>query len=157
VFQRFCHRSANFLRFTAVAAARCANSSKPVFKALLLLGGILLLTKVAAAETCGHYLYKNGAPVGVTAPRVNLPLQMTAEQSAPLAPLAPVCNGPGCRRQSVPLAPPAAPGTRLLTSDPAVLLQHLLIALSQSGWFPIPRSERVAAVSNAEIFRPPTA
>lgn len=157
MFQRLCLRSAKFLRFTAVAAAQSANSPWPILKALLMLGGILLVTKEATAETCGHYLFKNGVPVGITAPRVVLPLQMTAEQSAPLVPLVPVCNGPGCRRQSVPLAPPAVPGIRLLTSDPAVLLRNVLISLSRSGWFPIPRSERVAAVSNAEIFRPPTA
>jgi hypothetical protein len=126
-------------------------------KTLLLIACIVGVSRDARAETCGHYLYRNGVPVSVTAPKVTLPLQMTpAEQTAP-APQAPPCNGPGCRRQSVPLSPPAAPGTRLLQSDPAVLLQDLLKLLQASATLPIPRSDDAAVSRSSSIFRPPMA
>lgn len=126
-------------------------------KTLLLIACIVGVSRDVRAETCGHYLYRNGVPVSVTAPKVTLPLQMTpAEQTAP-APQAPPCNGPGCRRQSVPLSPPAAPGTRLLQSDPAVLLQDLLKLLQASATLPIPRSDDVAVSRSSSIFRPPMA
>lgn len=128
-----------------------------VFRLLLLCVCVWSVSQESRAETCGHYLFRNGVPVGVTAPKVTLPLQMTPAEHPPLAPQAPPCNGPGCRRQSVPLAPPATPGTRLLQSDPAVLLQALLQAPRPASLLPVPRSESGAVDRSSDIFRPPAA
>lgn len=150
---------ANFQRSAAECCLGVAGTVAQGFslKCLLLIACILGLSRDGRADTCGHYLYRNGVPVSVTAPKVTLPLQMTpAEQTAP-APQAPPCNGPGCRRQSVPLSPPAAPGTRLLQSDPAVLLQDLLKLLQACATLPIPRSDDVAVSHSCSIFRPPMA
>lgn len=117
----------------------------------------MVVCQEVRAETCGHYLFRNGVPVTVTAPKVNLPLQMTPASETPLTPQAPPCNGPGCRKQSVPLAPPAVPGTRLTQSDPAVLLLELLGSLQASSTLPIPRSESGAVDRSSRIFRPPMA
>ena len=139
----------------------CLNaSSVRIFARMLLLMccAVMLNGATAQADTCGHYLFKNGVPVStVTAPKVTLPLQMTPDHSAPLMPVAPPCHGPGCKNQSTPLAPPAAPSLRLTQSDPAVLLQGLLVSLDRSRSFPLPHSEFAVTVLNAEIFRPPAA
>ncbi len=136
-----------------------ANAVRIVARMLLLVCcAVILSSATVQADSCGHYLFRNGVPVStVTAPKATLPLQMTPDHSAPLMPVAPPCHGPGCRNQSTPLAPPAAPSLRLTQSDPAVLLQGLLVLLNRSRLFPLPHSEFAVTVLNAEIFRPPAA
>lgn len=146
-------------RSSAVCLQRASKGSVRgiALRTLLLLACLVAVSQEVQAETCGHYLFRNGVPVTVSAPKVNLPLQMTPGSETPLTPQAPPCNGPGCRQQSVPLAPPAVPGTRLTQSDPAALLLELLGALQASSTLPIPRSESGAVDRSLGIFRPPTA
>lgn len=113
----------------------------------------------AVAETCGHYLYRNGQPVDATkglalsgTPLADSVDGLTGRQN-PWQPKP--CNGPGCRQHSIPLsAPPIAPVTTA-ASEFALLFQIMLQnALTiPERW--LPASESGHFYLSQPLFRPP--
>ncbi|MGV2338962.1 MAG UNVERIFIED_CONTAM: hypothetical protein LVR18_34765 [Planctomycetaceae bacterium] len=77
-------------------------------------------------------------------------------QQLPVLPKAP-CNGPGCRKQTLPLAPPPAAPASVTASDPAVLLDSLLSANTCVDGIVSTQSETGEHWVASEVFRPPTA
>ena len=134
--------------------------------ALVLFGLMSLLlagSQSARGETCGHYLYRNGQPVGhsVTSSAENAAAAAAASvrhtEQFPLLPQTPrlPCNGPGCQKQSAPLMPaPSAPLTSV-ERDPAAILNALLSAPGCSCTVCAPQSESGEVRLPSQIFRPP--
>lgn len=111
------------------------------------------------AETCGNYLFKNGQPVSVSHKFSHADTTAAAtrhQQQLPALPKAP-CNGPGCRKQSVPLAPPPVAPVSVTASDPAAILDFLLSANTCVDGIVSPQSEKGEHWVAKEVFRPPTA
>ncbi|MFM7056215.1 MAG: hypothetical protein ACKO2P_04755 [Planctomycetota bacterium] len=130
-----------------------------VWVVLCVVVAFVALGNAGRAETCGHYLFRNGQPVAgfhatSHSPHAAVPVQ--PQRQLPFPPPVP-CNGPGCRKQSAPMFPvPAAPVTHAGT-DPAAILNLLLSAQPSVDSLNSPQSERGELWVAAEIFRPPTA
>jgi hypothetical protein len=115
----------------------------------------------AVAETCGHYLFRNGHPVDASKGLV-LSEQARVDSVDALSgsqnPWQPgPCNGLGCRQHSIPLsAPPIGPVTTA-ASEFGMLFQSMLkndlktserwLPASETGHFNLPQP----------VFRPPIA
>jgi hypothetical protein len=115
----------------------------------------ILSTPAVRASTCGHYLYRNGKPV---AQHDSMPqaVPQTADQSAPIAPFTP-CDGPGCRRSSLPLELPPVTTRMTTQSRVAALLQEILAQAGSPFASVLPSSEYGEFHEAQGIFRPPTA
>jgi hypothetical protein len=115
----------------------------------------ILSTPAVRASTCGHYLYRNGKPV---AHHDSLPqaVAQTADQSAPMLPISP-CDGPGCRRSSVPLELPPVTTRMTTQSRVAALLQEILAQAGPRPGSVLPESEDGEFHEAQGIFRPPAA
>lgn len=125
----------------------------------VLLGSSVFGLQSVQAETCGHYLYRNGQPVAQHHRQMVTDQEREESLAAPEAtknPFAP-CNGPHCRSNSNPLLPAQAPASMTQSTDPAVLLDALLSLMSSSDMTSLPASERGAHYQAMSIFRPPCA
>lgn len=141
------------------ASGRCTASIRRFLVCLaVLLGSSVTGLQSLQAETCGHYLYRNGQPVAQHHGQMMVPDQERQESLAvPEAtknPFAP-CNGPHCRSNSNPLLPSPAPASMTQSTDPAVLLDALLSLVSTSDMTSLPASERGTHYQAMSIFRPP--
>ncbi len=111
------------------------------------------------AESCGHYLFRNGLPVDGSkglALSGHAPVDSEYASNDSQNPWQPKpCEGLGCRQHSIPLsAPPVSPVTTA-ASEFATLLQNLqqndltvpgqLLPVSESGHFYL----------SQPVFRPP--
>lgn len=117
------------------------------------------LGRDARAETCGHYLFKNGQPVAGSDRSLNADAIAAAtrhQQHLPALPKAP-CDGPGCRKQTLPLVPPPAAPLSVTASDPAAILDVLLSANTCVDSMASFQSETGAHWVASEVFRPPAA
>jgi len=112
------------------------------------------------AETCGHYLFRNGLPVGSS------PIQMSGnpvdslDTSVPSAPsrspwIPAPCNGPGCRQNSIPLSAPPATPVASVASEFAAILQLLVLRDGSAGAHLLPVSEDGHLFQSQPVFRPP--
>ncbi len=142
-------------------SGRCFASIRRMMVCLaVVLGSSVTGLQSLQAETCGHYLYRNGQPVAQHHGQMMVPDQQSEENLAvPEAtknPFAP-CNGPHCRSNSNPLLPAQAPASMTQSTDPAVLLDALLSLMSSSDMTSLPASERGARYQAMSIFRPPCA
>ena len=150
------------LTTSTVAAARIFFP-----RSVLMLSGLLVWmiagAAAARAETCGHYLFRNGQPVShASTAAADHAAQAAATRHAEQYPLLPrlprlPCSGPGCQKQSAPMMPaPAAPSASA-ERDPAAILNALLSTAGNSGSSCAPQSERGEVRLPAKIFRPPAA
>ncbi|MBL8811392.1 MAG: hypothetical protein JNM43_14565 [Planctomycetaceae bacterium] len=150
---RFCLHN-----LTAVSG-RCSASIRRLWVCLaVLLGSLMTGLPSVQAETCGHYLYRNGKPVAQHHGQMVAPeelskdgLAVPQETKNPFAP----CNGPHCRSNSNPLLPAPVPTSMTQSTDPAVLLEALLSLMSDGDMTSLPASERGAHYQAMSIFRPP--
>lgn len=118
---------------------------------------VICQSRVVQAETCGHYLFKNGQPVaGLHSATFAQPTATATrpEQRLPVAPTVP-CSGPNCRKQTTPLLPAPAAPTTSAASDPVAILHLLLSAQCCVDGLIAPQSERGEFWMAAEVFRPP--
>lgn len=131
-------------------------------QAVAFLSSVFAFSKVATAESCGHYLFRNGVPVNMASVGADhdatMPFQQRAEwlQDAgfPASPDVP-CNGPGCKNRSKPMLPGSSPVTLSVTTDPAILASRLMMANSSDEATAIPQSETGDVFRPLTIFRPP--
>lgn len=114
----------------------------------------------AFAETCGHYLFRNGHPVGADNAMVTGTFDSGSDLGVALIPAdspwspAP-CDGPGCRQNSIPLsAPPATPVTSA-ASEFAALVQLLNVCDGAAQTHALPVSEDGHFFLSQPVFRPP--
>jgi len=128
----------------------------------LVLAALLAGSRSAKAESCGHYLFRNGVPVMVapsaTAHNPNLPFHQPANllqsPGVPSLPAVP-CSGPGCRNRSLPTLPGSFPVTLAETTDPAILATCLPVCGIADESTAVPQSERIDLFPSNRIFRPP--
>ncbi len=134
--------------------------------ALQVVGVCLVLcfcTSAARAETCGHYLFRNGVPVGMphaeasrTAP-VDWQTLAVAGTEVPQKSSQTPCHGPGCRQRTTPDWPGSVPATLSLETDPAMLTAGLQLFDDAAGGLLLPKSERGSRFYPTLVFRPPAA
>lgn len=144
----------------------------PRFVRLAVMFGVLVVGQVVKAETCGHYLFRNGLPVSVqghsVVPEVIPVVELGSDQRLLSNVLYPEnvegqtphklpCNSPSCRGQSTPLAPSPVPTTLTRHTDPALLLAEILVNKSVLGPSALPESDSGEYFIPAGIFRPPQA
>jgi hypothetical protein len=145
---------------TTTLQRACTRILQPRHVLIWLCFSIVLVfaNRAAQAETCGHYLYRNGKPVvGVHNPAHADAIAAAARhnETRPAAPKLP-CSGPGCRKQAPPLLPaPAAPSSSV-ANDHLAILEKLLSAQMCLDSLSAPQSERGAVWIAGEVFRPPT-
>lgn len=114
---------------------------------------------------CGDYLFRNGMAVSdhTMSERVSMlhdAVDLESFRFPESLPEAPVsrCHGPNCSRSPVPFAPmPFVPGISLQGSEPAALLEGLIVPTEIRGQIEWPESERGARYLPSSIFRPPAA
>lgn len=118
---------------------------------------------VARAETCGHYLFRNGVPVGMphaeaarTAPVDSQTMALAGTQDAQKPSRTP-CHGPGCRKRTTPDWPGSVPATLSVETDPAMLTAGLQLCDDAAGGLLLPKSERGSRFYPTLVFRPPAA
>lgn len=132
-----------------------------VVTSVIVIAALVLSADGVIASTCGHYLYRNGKPVNEhNSPMgaVEFGVELAAEYVQPIRSHAPMpCKGPGCKGQSIPLAPLSAPASVSRTLDPAALLDDLLSRDGIPQSFLHPHSERGEFYQAARLFRPPCA
>jgi hypothetical protein len=116
---------------------------------------------VARAETCGHYLFRNGVPVSMEHAETsrNVPadghtLASAGTQDAPKSSQTP-CHGPGCRQRTIPDWPGSVPVTLSVETDPAMLTAGLQLCGGAAGGLLWPESERGSRFYPMLVFRPP--
>jgi hypothetical protein len=126
------------------------------------LAPLFAFNSAASAESCGHYLFRNGVPVHlVSAPDVHNLVMPFQHQTAQIqdagvpAPRHAPCNGPGCKNRSKPMLPGSSPVTLSVTTDPAILATHLLMCGCLDETTAIPQSEKGDVFRSPTIFRPP--
>lgn len=113
----------------------------------------------AIAETCGHYLFRNGHPVSISDRLADAGPDAGGGVSAKTGTRDPwqpePCEGPGCRQHSIPLsAPPTVPlGTT--ASDLAALLPYLRQSDPLAAGSLLPESETGHFYQSEPVFRPP--
>lgn len=137
------------------AAARCLWQ----VLAVCVLWFVTSTQTTVMAETCGHYLFRNGLPVDGSkglALSGHAPLDSENALTDSQNPWQPEpCNGLGCRQHSIPLSAPAGGLVTTVASEFATLLQDLyqndltvpghLLPVSESGHFYL----------SQPVFRPP--
>ena len=133
-----------------------------IVQVLAFLAPLFAFNGTARADSCGHYLFRNGVPVHlVSAPdphNLVMPFQHQPAQikhaTVPARPHTP-CNGPGCKNRSKPMLPGSSPVTLSVTTDPAILATHLLLCGCLDEATAIPQSEKGDVFRSPTIFRPP--
>ncbi|MBL8815180.1 MAG: hypothetical protein JNL58_04040 [Planctomyces sp.] len=119
---------------------------------------ISLTSSSAFADTCGDYLYRNGHPVSAHG-HMNHHSEVPADPNAPeptgFSQKKLPCNSPSCRGQSTPLAPVPVHVEFSRYSDPASLLDELMLVATGRGPTCVPVSERGELLVATDIFRPP--
>lgn len=131
------------------------------------LAPLFALNNAARAESCGHYLFRNGVPVQLVsaadahsshAHSLVMPFQYQAARThnagVPTPRNAP-CNGPGCKNRSKPTLPGSSPVTLSVTTDPAILASHLLMCGCLDEATAVLQSEKGGLLFANTIFRPP--
>ena len=172
VSEFFASESPSFTGFSVTAVLPYpANSTLGVQRSGLFMRGLLWLgvavvatmwTETATASTCGHYLYRNGKPVGNHETNMqSVNPTATAGNSAQNSPIElPVrrCSGPNCSENPTPLAPvPPAPVHLIRGFDQMAILESLSRPPVTRDAIEIPESERGARFEPSTIFRPPAA
>lgn len=112
------------------------------------------------AESCGHYLFRNGQPVGtnqgVTSHRMDSEQAINGLLPSVDSPWIPApCNGPGCRRHSIPLTPQPVAPVISAASEFAAILQMLNVSEVPAGAHLLPVSEDGHFYLSQPVFRPP--
>lgn len=109
----------------------------------------------AHAETCGHYLFKNGRPVqSQTMMGQNPEDNATDALAAPGLPVEP-CQGLGCREHSIPLSVPAPVSAELIERPADAILQIFASFGEGHQEWRLPESETGELMIAPGIFRPP--
>ena len=119
---------------------------------------ISLMSNPAFADTCGDYLYRNGRPVsahGHMSHNAENPAAQSAPEQTEFSQKKLPCNSPSCRGQSTPLAPVPVHVEFSRYSDPASLLDELLLVPTGRGPTSGPVSEHGELLVSTDIFRPP--
>jgi hypothetical protein len=144
--------------FFAPIAIPSQSSILYVFKVLVLVVVVGLVSASTASASCGNYLYRNGKPVSDAHSSMNSHGSLRLDEMESTKIPVPPCHGPNCSKNPVPLMPvPAAPTTVSQGFDQAAILAALAQVPSPSGGNEIPESERGACFVPSSIFRPPIA
>ncbi len=128
--------------------------------AVLIVWLVAGLNSSVQAESCGHYLFRNGQPVGasqgVTAHRMDSEQTMHELLPSMESPWIPApCNGHGCRRNSIPLSSPPVAPVMSAASEFAAIIQKLTVNEVPAGMHPLPVSEDGHFYLSQPVFRPP--
>lgn len=165
-FHPDCRGSIDFMSnclptFRAFAARRFAlRTALMVFGSLT---GLFVGGGVVRGETCGHYLFRNGQPVGhsltTDAEATAAAFASRHAERTPLLPRVPrlPCSGPGCQKQSVPMMPAPVFPSATPERDPAAILDALLSPAEIWRGSCVPQSEFGEVRLPTPIFRPPAA
>lgn len=148
-------------RFSPATLRRCLPDY--VLKAVGFCLVLCVGSAVARAETCGHYLFRNGVPVSMEHSKASRDasadwhtqtLAPAGTQNAPKSSQTP-CHGPGCRQRTIPDWPNSVPVTLSVESDPAMLTAGLQLCGDAVGGLLWPESERGSRFYPMLVFRPP--
>ena len=138
-------------------ARRLSLSLRRVLMAVVSISVALVWSSTASAS-CGNYLYRNGKQVTDSSFSMNDHNDNHASGKTPAGMPVPLCHGPNCSGNPIPLAPvPVAPTNLIRGFDQATILESLADSTSPSGAVEIPESERGARFVPSSIFRPPAA
>jgi len=144
--------------------SRTTLSRCVVLYALQVAGVCMMLffgTSTARAETCGHYLFRNGVPVGMPhaeasrTAAVDWQTLAVAGIQVPQKSSQTPCHGPGCRQRKTPDWPGSVPATLSVETDPAMLTAGLRLCDDTAGGLLLPKSERGTRFYPTLVFRPP--
>jgi hypothetical protein len=153
------NHSVSSARFATSMSEKCHSLRRGAGRLLNLLVvaacAVIANSSPAQAETCGHYLFRNGRPVHSQATTGQSPdTTATDALAAPGLPIEP-CQGLGCREHSIPLSVPA-PVSAELIERPADAILQILASFGEGyqGWI-LPESETGELMIAPGIFRPP--
>lgn len=128
-----------------------------------MLAVVVLSSPRNASASCGDYLIRQGQPVSshwlnrVEAVSYrdqvfHQPGSANAPEQAPI----PRCSGPGCSSSPIPFSPStSAPLRQTQTTEPAALLEAILLSKDAQETRELPESERGALYLPSTFFRPP--